>query len=300
MRSVVSRAATQSPLEVALSQSAVVGEVLKFVELKECGQALAVLGRRLTRDTRTRTLKVAVLDTSPSRVLDLCTEWRNDEFAMRLACEKQGTLLSKASDDLKDCFAVVKAAVGAVNLNEDEVLEFASETLRGHREIVELAVSTFGNNLKFATNQYRDDKSLVLSVVSKDSFGDCLAFASERLRNDREVVLAAVKHPYLDGDDGSEPLCHASTTLRGDREIVFAAVESRGLALEAASEALRGDRIIVARATKSHSGAFNWASEALAGCAYWCDSRGWGSAAERGAPERPSQAPDHRVGTMMI
>ncbi|MDA7705641.1 DUF4116 domain-containing protein [Rickettsiales bacterium] len=70
----------------------------------------------------------------------------------------------------------------------------------------------FGFELQFASDKLKGDKEVVLEVVKKD--GLALKFASEELRGDREVVLAAVKQ------DGYA-LELVSEKLRGDKEVAL-------------------------------------------------------------------------------
>ena len=78
-----------------------------------------------------------------------------------------------------------------------------------------------------------NNKEEVLEAV-KESGWD-LKYAGEELRADKEVVMTAVKQ------NGYYALEHASEELRGDREVVLAAVKNNGSALEYASEELKKD-----------------------------------------------------------
>ena len=109
---------------------------------------------------------------------------------------------------------------------------YASEELRGDREVVLEAVRQNGNALRYASKELQGDRELVLEAVRQD--GIALWYASKELKEDREVVLAAVTK---DGDS----LQYASKELRGDPQVVLAAVRQDGYALEYASEELRAD-----------------------------------------------------------
>jgi len=63
-------------------------------------------------------------------------------------------------------------------------------------------------------NRFRDDKEVMLKVVSKSS--QTLSLASEKLQNDRDVVMAAIQSPHK-----CAPLAiqHASNKLQGDKRL---------------------------------------------------------------------------------
>ena len=113
-------------------------------------------------------------------------------------------------------------------------MQYASEELRGDREVVLAAVKSNGNQLEYASEALRGDREIVLAAVKFN--GDQLEYASEELRGDKEIVLAAVQHS---GSYGA--LQYASEELRGDREVVLAAVKNDMYALQYASEELQND-----------------------------------------------------------
>ena len=247
-------------LEAVLSNTGVLVAVLKFVPLAEAGRALLMVGNRLDGPRRADALKFSVLTSNPSRVLDLRSEWCEDAAAMLLACQADGMLLERATKEIRDSFDVVNAAVSSTS---NEVLRFASDRLRANHDIAKAAVTTYGDNLRYAATKFKNDKTLALIAVSREDFGNCLAFVSERLQNDRDVVLAAVKQPYYDDEDETDPLRHASPELRADREIVLAAVAHSTGALEVASATLRGDHEVAERAVIDDFHALRWASDEL-------------------------------------
>jgi hypothetical protein len=90
--------------------------------------------------------------------------------------------------------------------NHGDLLQYASERLRGDRELVLTAV------------QY---PSLRLAPMGRwdvpGPTGSPLEYASSQLRNDREVVLRAIEHSHL-------AFGFASSELRGDPEVIWAAL----------------------------------------------------------------------------
>ena len=135
-------------------------------------------------------------------------------------------------------------------------LQYASEELRGDREVVMTAVSRTGWALRFTSEELRGDREIVMKAVSQ--FGWALEYASEELRGDREIVMTTVSHVSL-------CLQFASEELRGNREIVMKAVSKQGHSLAHATEELRGDREIVRKAMSQTEFALQYATEKLKG-----------------------------------
>eukprot|EP00966_Prymnesium_polylepis_P327214 7383090-Prymnesium_polylepis.1 len=116
-------------------------------------------------------------------------------------------------------------------------LQYASEALRGDREVVEMACEADGwqegdgQAICWASDAFTANKDLVLAflgIYGADYFG-C---ASKELVADKEVILVAVA---MDG----EALSHASDDLKADRDVMLAAVEKSGPGvLQYASEEL--------------------------------------------------------------
>jgi hypothetical protein len=152
-------------------------------------------------------------------------------------------------------------------------LEFASEELRGDREVVLAAVKQNYLALQFASEKIRDNKKIILTVVQQNynnierSFRNTnlkkqeykiLWFASERLQKDIEILLTIVQQcswvfKYIDKE------------LQKNKEVVLAAVKRNGDALEYASEELRNDKEVVLAAVKEHSYTVQRASKKLLG-----------------------------------
>ena len=100
--------------------------------------------------------------------------------------------------------------------NDVYALQYATEELKGDREIVLAALSKNGRALQYATEELKGDREIVLAVVSKH--GLALQFATEELKGDREIVLAAVSK------DG-RALNYATNRLKADEEMMRHALE---------------------------------------------------------------------------
>ena len=97
------------------------------------------------------------------------------------------------------------------------------------------AVSKYGYNLQYASDELKNDKEVVLASVNKD--GDALEFASDELKNDKEVVLAAL-NKYV------SPLQYASEELKNDKNIIIQAVQINNIALDYVDYRWQGDEEI--------------------------------------------------------
>eukprot|EP00927_Polykrikos_kofoidii_P039272 TRINITY_DN33694_c0_g1_i1.p1 TRINITY_DN33694_c0_g1~~TRINITY_DN33694_c0_g1_i1.p1 ORF type:complete len:529 (-),score=98.21 TRINITY_DN33694_c0_g1_i1:126-1712(-) len=166
------------------------------------------------------------------------------------------------------CRSDREVALAAARRGGEDVLGFAAEELRRDRELVLLAVQSFGISLKDASIDLRHDPEVVLTAVRSD--GRALSHAADRLRRDREFVGAALRvNGYALGSVAEElqqdfglamiaiqstgglALGYASAELRGRRDLVLAAVELNGTALRFATKELRRDRAVVLVAAQS-------------------------------------------------
>ena len=93
-------------------------------------------------------------------------------------------------------------------------------------------------SLMFASEQLRADRTFVMEVVSRD--GEALKFASNDLKMDREIVLNSVRSRRT-----ADSLAWAPAVIKCDHEIAFAAVNTHGKALQRVSNNLKADREIV-------------------------------------------------------
>ena len=84
------------------------------------------------------------------------------------------------------------------------------------------SLENIGNLLKFASEEFREDREIVMAAVMQN--GLSLEYASEELREDREIVMAAVTQNGL-------ALNYVPRDII-DREIALAAIEENGNALK--------------------------------------------------------------------
>ena len=129
-------------------------------------------------------------------------------------------------------------------------LQYASEELKGDREVVMAAIKHTSWALEYASEELKGDREVVMAAVRQT--GRALQYASAELKGDREVLMKAIKQTW-------EALQYASAELKGDREVVMASVRQNHLARQYASEELKGDREIVMEAVKQECDALQYA-----------------------------------------
>ena len=159
---------------------------------------------------------------------------RDDERAMMLERVASNPLfeLGYATEELRGDREVVMTAVG----KNGWALKHATEELRGDRDMVMTAIAQEGWALQHATDELRGDREVVMTAIAQN--GRALQYATEELRGDREVVMTAV------AQDGWA-LAYATEELRGDCEVVMTAVAQKGYAVQHATDELRADKEIM-------------------------------------------------------
>jgi hypothetical protein len=141
-----------------------------------------------------------------------------------------------------------------IRANGLSALYYASDALKGNKDIMRVVVTLNGMALSYASAALRDDREIVIVAVKQN--WKALQYAPARLKDDKEIVMKAVKNNWC-------ALVDASTALKGDREIVMVAVKQNGWALQYASLVLKGDKEIVMEAVKQNWEALQYASARL-------------------------------------
>ena len=72
-------------------------------------------------------------------------------------------------------------------------MQWASEEMKGDRELCTAAVAQDGRALQWASEEMKGDRQVVL-VAAQDGENVGLKFATEEMRNDEEVILTALQH----------------------------------------------------------------------------------------------------------
>ena len=116
--------------------------------------------------------------------------------------------------------------------------------------------------LSAAPSELLADRKFMLKAV--DTCGFALKYASDELKNDKEMVLFAIKSssatyqrdPYI-------VLRYASEEMKANKDVVLAAVMINGQSLQYASEALREDKDIILAAAINNLWSLTYASPVL-------------------------------------
>jgi len=163
---------------------------------------------------------------------------KDNEDIVSLSVEKVGRMLEHASTRLQSSLAVVQIAVAT----DGNALKYAP-TLNDNEGVVSQAVQQNGLAIQFACPQLQASKTLGLLAVKQN--GDSLQYLDDDLRADPDVVKAAVKQ------DGFS-LKYAEESLQGNKSIVLEAVTQKGWALEFAAKPLQKDPQVILRAIKQY------------------------------------------------
>ena len=105
--------------------------------------------------------------------------------------------------DKKEALKQIKA--GDISLGD------VDKKLQADKEIVLIAVKSYGSDLKYADKILQADKEIVLAAVKQDGYA--LEYADKKLQADKKVVLAAVKQDV-------SALAYINTKLLADKEVV--------------------------------------------------------------------------------
>ncbi|WOG30415.1 DUF4116 domain-containing protein [Endozoicomonas sp. 8E] len=140
------------------------------------------------------------------------------------------------------------------NVVVKEGLTYASQQVRNDKSLVLATLARHPDNLKYASEELKSDEVVVMAAVTKK--GSSLQYASQKLQDNYEIVMAAVNRH-------SSYLKLASPRLRDNYEIVMFAVSQDGICLEYASPRLRDNEEIVRAAVADFSGPMSYASERI-------------------------------------
>jgi len=187
------------------------------------------------------------------------------------AVKKHGKALQFAADDLKGDEEIVLAAV----TNRAEAFHYVSKqtSMWNKKEFVQPMVQMHGEALKFATNDLKGDKDVVFAALQKigslqgltvdhyttvkdlvltalNSNDKALEYATDELKGDRDVVFRAFRQMGHTVED------HMSV-----RDVVLTAVKKTGTALQYASPELKADREVVEAAVANNGNAWILASD---------------------------------------
>jgi hypothetical protein len=159
--------------------------------------------------------------------------------------------LSEAMSHKKTALAVVRQCGGGV-------LRYASDELRADRDLVLTSFLKDKWGIPHLAASMWEDKEVVMAamIAAPDHTYYMLSRLSDELKSDYDVVLAAVRGEGV-------AIVHASAHLRAMRQIVLAAVTQYGRVLEMVSDVFRMDRDVVMAAVQQDGDVLRMASEEL-------------------------------------
>jgi len=178
----------------------------------------------------------------------------NLEVVLAATTRRDGDVLKFASKTLRgDC----EAMAAIIRASSGYVFKYASKALRGDPKLLRLALQTDDRALEFASEELRGDREIVLEAVRaranrERNYGldPCqrrnnhpFSYATEELRQDRDFVLKAVATQ-------GECLHFAATELKTDRELVEIAVKQIPFAISAYSPEVKNLRDIFRKAAE--------------------------------------------------
>lgn len=126
--------------------------------------------------------------------------------------------LRHASERLKVDEELQKLAMSVTTDQYDIPLLYASEALRNDKEFVMRRVAQDGHELQYASDEFKDDRKVVITAVAANAGKCALRHASNRLRDDKELREKAASAKY------DKLMMHASDALKADMEIIRIAV----------------------------------------------------------------------------
>jgi hypothetical protein len=128
------------------------------------------------------------------------------------------------------------------DINYDEYDDIETKYVRGlhpfidaNRETIQNAVEKDGHNLYFAPLVYRNDEKIV--IIAMQTYVNAFRYASERLHKDKSFVLKAIQM-------GCGLRCVLSK-FKDDKEVVLDAIEQNSLSFKDASRRLRNDKAFI-------------------------------------------------------
>ena len=169
------------------------------------------------------------------------------------AAVKAGWSLDKVPEGLKEDKNILMAGVQ----NDPRSYEKLSDEQKNDEEILLAAMESkkggsFYTPFKFASDELKTNKALVLKVLSKS--GVSLEHVSDELKKDKEVVLEAAKQ-------SGYSLQHADENFRQDREIVMYA--ARDGASNYIDSSFKNDHEICLSLIKKNASNIFWCDDSL-------------------------------------
>ncbi|NQV13334.1 MAG: DUF4116 domain-containing protein [Parcubacteria group bacterium] len=160
---------------------------------------------------------------------------------------------------LKDDEAVVRRCLEKAYKSEANLLKYASERLRGNKELVLKAIDKGAGGMdshftESLPESMRADKEVMLRLVARDGFN--IMDASEELKRDKDVCLEAVRR-------NGRSIMSLPEEMRNDRDIMIGAVTSDYSGIELLPENAKDDKEIIMAAMSKNGKLLSYASDRL-------------------------------------
>lgn len=174
----------------------------------------------------------------------------------------------QASEEQKKDRDVVLAALDKIDYNSSLcILSEAGAEIRGDRDIVTKALNKNPNEMQYASEELKGDKSFILeslnyrfgSTVLRESI---FIYASEDIRKDKDVIKVALK--TLGTVNRDVVMENQLANVQEDDSFMQEIIEEgQGYLLKYASEELKRNRELVLKACRSDARTIQYASEEL-------------------------------------
>lgn len=164
-------------------------------------------------------------------------------------------------EEFKDNLSFFMKIAESMSDFKEVFLELASEKILNNKNFAKIIISNCKVfSLKYFSEEIRSNKEIVLIAVSKN--GNELKHTQDELKKDREVVLAAIKTPKVDLF-ANEAIKYADKSFLSDFEIARVAAAFSGNSLQYFADEIRQDKDIVSIAVNNSPGALDFADKSL-------------------------------------
>ena len=164
-------------------------------------------------------------------------------------------------EEFKDNLSFFMKIAESMSDFKEVFLELASEKILNNKNFAKTIISNCKVfSLKYFSEEIRSNKEIVLIAVSKN--GNELKHTQDELKKDREVVLAAIKTPKVDLF-ANEAIKYADKSFLSDFEIARVAAAFSGNSLQYFADEIRQDKDIVSIAVNNSPGALDFADKSL-------------------------------------
>ncbi len=118
---------------------------------------------------------------------------KNDDEIVEIAITKSGLLLEHASVRLKSNKDIVIKSIQ--HKGDDNGFRYANQELMGNKEIALLAIKNHPKNIKYISDELKDDEDIVKAALKGSSkYDGLLQHAGKNCKKNPEIINLALKH----------------------------------------------------------------------------------------------------------